>query len=160
VIEWNAMLWDKSAGTISQSVQVTIYEKTHTTLPNVIDIKYYNHGFSGTTNINNGSGGASIGLSGFCSGDFYSWGTVPGAGAPVKTVETTTLNSHPSLSFFYRLTPTVHPNDDCASAQSITFNPSQSNISALGSTLHSTSSAATAACWTFASGQAADVWFT
>jgi hypothetical protein len=160
IVEWNGMLWDKSAGTVSQTVQVTIYETTHTALPNVIDIKYFNHGFSGTTNINNGSGGASIGLSGFCSGDFYSWPSAPGGPGPVKTSETTTLNSHPSLSFFYRLTPAAHPNDNCASAQSVTFNPALPLISVSATTLHATISGALASCWIAPIFNAADIWFT
>ena len=160
VIEWNGMLWDKSAGIVSQSVQVTIYDKSHATLANYIDIKYFNHGFTGTTNINNGSGGASIGVSGFCARDFYSWASSPGAGAPVKTAETTTLNSHPSLTFFYRLIPTLHPNDNCGSAQAVTFNPALSVNSTIATTLHSTHLAAPAACWGAPITIASDVWFT
>jgi hypothetical protein len=159
VVEWNSMLWDKSAGVISQSVQVTIYERTHTTLPNVIEFKYFNHGFTGSTNIVNASGGASIGLSGFCNGDYYSWATSPGGPSPVKTAETTTLSSHPSLSFFYRLTPVVHPNDNCASAQSVIFDPAIPLSNWLGSTLHSTQSPiALPSCGGALT--TSDVWFT
>jgi len=122
IVEWNGMLWDKNGTIVCKSVQVTLNERT-STLANVIDIKYNNHTFSGNTNINNGSGGASIGLSGFCSGDYYSWPNAPGGPGPVKTAEVTSLNLHPSLSFFYRLTPAAHPNDNCASAFAATFNP-------------------------------------
>jgi hypothetical protein len=160
IVEWNSMLWDKSAGVVSQSVQVTIYEKTHTTLANVIEFKYFNHGFTGTTNIVNASGGASIGLSGFCAGDYYSWNSVPGAAAPIKTSESTSLGSHPSLSFYYRLTPAGHPADNCASAQALVFNPALPLINSLGTTLNSTLSAASAACWGASITTPADVWFT
>ncbi len=158
VVEWNQMLWDKGAAVQAITMQVTIWEKT-AVLANVIDIKYLNNG-AGIANINNASSGASVGLSGFCSGDFYSYASVPGAGAPVKTAENTTLASHPSTTFFYRLTPNVHPNDNCASAQAIVFNPASFLIPTPGTTLHSTISAAPAGCWGAPITNAADVWFT
>ncbi len=139
IVEWNQMLWDHNATIQALSFQVTLYDAGNST-PNVIDFKFLNNG-TGTTNINNGSGGASSGLSGFCTGDFYSYQFPPGAGAPLKTSEVNSLNSHPVASQISKHTPTVHPNDECATAEPMTFNPSLPLNSILGTTLHSTQSA-------------------
>jgi hypothetical protein len=158
IVEWNQMLWDHNATIQALSFQVTLYENSHTT-PNVIDVKFLNNG-TGTTNVNNGSGGASAGISGFCPGDFYSYQFPPGSGAPVKTAEATNLNSHPLAANIFKLTPVAHPNDDCASAFNMgSFNAGLSLISLTGTTLHSTQTAGAPSCggppasWS-------DVWFT
>ncbi|CAN5573470.1 hypothetical protein BH11BAC1_BH11BAC1_17350 [soil metagenome] len=161
VIEWSMMLWDHTAGTQALSFQVTLYDSANGGTPNAIDFKYLNNGI-GTTNIVNGSGGASCGISGYCSGDFYSYQLPPGGPLPIKTNEVSTLNSHPSNSVqIFRLSPLQHPNDNCASAYNLgTFSLLNPVTKWDGTTLHSTPSAAPAACWTMPSGKTADVWFT
>ncbi len=157
IVEWNQMLWDHNATVQSVSFQVTLYDANNTS-PNVIDFKFLNNG-TGTANINNGSGGASSGLSGFCAGDYYSYQFPPGAGAPLKTAEVSTLNSHPVASMIFKHTPTVHPNDDCAGAYLMAFNPGLALMSSIGTTLHSTQSAiAIPGCGGVTT--TSDVWYT
>ncbi len=157
IVEWSQMLWDHSATIQALSFQVTLYDAGNTT-PNVIDFKYLNNG-TGTTNINNGSGGASVGLSGYCSGDFYSYAFPPGAGAPVKTAEVITLNSHPVQSNIFKHTPAVHPNNECASSFNLgTFSASSSLSRWLSTTLHSTQTAGAPGCGAPATW--ADIWYT
>jgi hypothetical protein len=157
IIEWTQMLWDHNATTYAVNMQVILYEKTNAT-PNVIEFKYQNNG-TGVTNINNMSGGASAGLSGMCTGDYLSYPAPPGGGSPIKTSENSSLGTHPA-NCYHRFTPVVHPNDNCAAAEALTFSPSSNIINTIATTLHATPSAAPAGCWTLPSGQAADVWFT
>ena len=159
VIEWNQMLWDHNGTTWALSFQLILNEKTAITSPaNSIEFKYLQN-TNASIFYNPGSGGASAGFSGWCAGDYYAYSNPPAASAPVKTFENSTMGLKPN-NVNHRFTPTVHPNDNCASAQSLTFDPSSNVISALGTTLHSTRSLAPAACWGASITAPADVWFT
>ena len=118
-IEWDSVLWDHNATVIALSFQIRIFERTAGANANVIEIRYLNNG-TGTANVNNGSGGASCGLSGYCSGDVFAWPGAPGGLAPTKTSpENSAIASHPGSTNGYKFTPVVHPNDDCAGAQNL-----------------------------------------
>ncbi len=157
-IEWLQMLWDHNGATWAISFQIRLYERTHITQPSIIDFRYNLNG-PGATNYNGGSGGASIGLSGFCAGDFFNFFN-PG-GAPTKAMpEVTSLISKPPATLYQRFAPITHPNDECASAQNLTFNSGLPIIQTLATTLHATPSALPAAsCWNAAANYT-DVWFT
>ncbi len=156
-VEWLQMLWDHNGTTWAISFQLRIYERTHTTTPNFIDFRYNVNG-SGATNYNPGSGGTSIGLSGFCAGDFFNF--LNQSGSPTKATEINNISVKPTPTLFQRFTPLPHPNDSCAIAQNITFNPGLSIISTQATTLQATSSTIpAAACWNAAASYV-DVWFT
>jgi hypothetical protein len=85
--------------------------------------------------------------------------TNPG-GAPTKAApEVTALASKPPGTLYQRFIPLAHPNDSCASAQNITFNPGVPVIQTIATTLQATPTTLPAAgCWT--AGNNVDVWFT
>ncbi len=161
-IEWDSVLWDHNATTIALSFQVRIYERTAAGLNgSAIEFRYLNNGTGGSAYVNNLSGGASIGLSGYCNNDVFAFTSA--AGAPNKTSPEAMIGSKPNASAFYKFTTTAHPNNECATAQNIgTFNPALPVIKTLGTTLHSTQSALalpSAGCGV-AVATTSDIWFT
>ncbi|MCX6275140.1 MAG: hypothetical protein NTV09_08025 [Bacteroidetes bacterium] len=157
-IEWKGMYWNNAAPDSAISFQIKIYDNLQLIVANKnrIEFRYKRNGTS-VYALNAAS--ASIGLSGFCTNDVYAWTSV--AGAPNKTFpEAQTLASKPTDTQTHIFTPAAHPNDNCASAQAITFNPALNIISTTATTLHSTPVAAPAACWGAPITNAADVWFT
>lgn len=98
-IEWKQMLWQYSATTYALSFQVKLYETS-----NRIEFCYSRNG-SATANISSAS--ASIGLSGFTAGDYYSLNGVGAAPSALKTSETNTLATKPASGQVYRWDPVL-----------------------------------------------------
>lgn len=96
-IEWKQMQWNYGATTWGISFQVKLYETT-----NRIEFVYTRNG-SATANTNSPS--ASIGLTGFTTGDFYSLSDVTNAPTASKATETSTLASKPANGQIYRWDP-------------------------------------------------------
>ena len=159
VIEWRGMYWDHNASDTAISFQAILYDNAQAIVANrnVIEFRYKNNG-NGAINVNNTSGGASIGISGFCGGDVFAFTSA--AGAPSKTTpEASNISLKPDDSVHHRFTPVIHPNDECATAETIAFNPALPLISSLGTTLHSTQSpAALPPCGILIT--VSDVWYT
>ncbi len=169
-IEWDSVLWDHNAAVIALSFQIRIFERTAGVNANVIEFRYLNNG-AGVANINNLSGGASCGLSGFCNNDVLAWPGAPGGAVPNKNFpENSAIASHPSSTNGYRFTPVAHPYDNCANADtissavwptaaSVVFNPALPLISRSGTTLQSTQTAiALPSCGGVTT--TSDVWYT
>jgi hypothetical protein len=96
-MEWRNWRWDASATNAVISFQCNLYETT-----NVIEFIYRQD----ATAVNNGSGGASIGLVSNTAGTYYS---LNGTGAsPTASTSTATnnLSTKPATGQLYRFTPT------------------------------------------------------
>ncbi len=158
-IEWDSVLWDHNATTIALSFQVRLYERTAVGVNgSAIEFRYLNNGVGGAAYVNNASGGASIGLSGYCDDDVFAFSSA--AGAPNKTSPEALIPSKPNASAFYKFVATAHPNNTCATAQSIAFNPSLALIKTPATTLHSTVTTTGASCLPGNPNAISDVWFT
>jgi len=94
-IEWLNMEWNWQANTAVISFQVKLYETS-----NRIEFIYRQE----TGAVNNGSGGASIGLSG-AVGQFLSLNNTGPSPTPSSTSETTSLSSKPATGQIYRWDP-------------------------------------------------------
>lgn len=99
-IEWKQMEWTYSGTAWAIEFQAKLYETS-----NRIEFVYNRNG-NATNNIA-GFPGASIGISGPTSGDFYSLGDVTGAPVVSKLVETTTLATKPANGQIYRWDPDI-----------------------------------------------------
>ncbi len=93
-VEWLNMLWSFSGAAAAVSFQAILYETS-----NRIDFVYRQD--PGAIVIN----GASIGLGGQASGDFYSLNGTGAAPAASKLVETTSLSTKPATGQIYRWDP-------------------------------------------------------
>ena len=96
-IEWLNMLWNYGASGPVISFQVKLHETT-----NVIEFIYSD----GTTGVNNGSGGASIGLNGgYSATDFYSLNSSGTAPTAVYGTQTSNISTKPATNEDYTWTP-------------------------------------------------------
>lgn len=97
-VEWLKMLWYYSAPAASDviSYQVKLYETS-----NRIEFIYN----QGATAVYSGSPGASIGISGTTSGDYYSLSDVSASPTASKTTETSNISSKPASGQIYRWDP-------------------------------------------------------
>lgn len=99
-VEWKQMEWTYSGTTWAIEFQVKLYETS-----NRIEFCYNRNG-NASANIA-GSPGASIGLSGPTSGDFYSLGDVTASPTVSKLTETNTLATKPLTGQIYRWDPNL-----------------------------------------------------
>ncbi len=93
-VEWLNMLWAYTAASPAISFQAILYETS-----NRIEFVYRQE--PGAIVVN----GASIGISGTASGDFYSLNGTGGAPSASKLVETTSLVTKPATGQIYRWDP-------------------------------------------------------
>lgn len=118
-IEWLNMLWDANGSDATISFQVKLYETS-----NVIDFTYSREWGA----VNNGSGGASIGLNGgYSTTDFYSLdgsGTAPTAN---YGMETNNISTRPATNRVYRWTPGSMTYSSCTTTQASTAVVSKCN---------------------------------
>ena len=128
-MEWRSWRWDWNGTAATISMQCKLYETT-----NVVEFIYRQEAGS----VNNGSGGASIGLMSATSGTYYS---LNGTGAsPTASTSTATnnLSTRPATNQLYRFTPS------CGTPASISSTTSNSPI-CTGTTLNlSTTASGTA----------------
>ena len=126
-VEWNNMLWAKNSTTPCISFQVRInaagnivfvYSQLGATAPDVTV-----------------SGGASIGLTGYCDGDYYTKNTSTSATAGVdwgkNIAPFNSLSLRPTTNWGFTWTPAASPtptNDTCANAVNIPFNPGSPTV--------------------------------
>lgn len=99
-VEWKQMEWTYSATTWAVEFQAKLYEGT-----NRIEFVYNRNGGVGA-NIA-GSPGASIGLGGQTTGDFYSLSASSAAPTASKITEVTTISTKPATGQIYRWDPAV-----------------------------------------------------
>lgn len=97
-VEWKEMLWTFSGTTQALSFQVKLYETS-----NIIEFVYTRNG-AATANITT-SAGASIGLSGIPSGNFYSLQDVTATPAVSSVTEVTNIATKPATGQIYRWDP-------------------------------------------------------
>ncbi len=118
-IEWLNMLWDAGGSDATISFQVKLYETS-----NIIDFAYSR----GWGAVNNGSGGASIGLNGgYVATDFYS---LSGSGAAPTAnygTETSNISTRPATNQVYRWTPGSMTYSSCTATQASTAVVSKCN---------------------------------
>ena len=138
IVEWRGMLWNRNATDSALSFQALLYDnaQTDSSMRNVIEFRYKRYGSDSSYIVN---AGASIGISASC-GDVFAF--TNSTGAPNhNTPENSAIALKPSDVVSHRFTPMQHPNDECASAEVLVFNPALPLISIDASTVHSTQSA-------------------
>ncbi|MDQ3046460.1 MAG: hypothetical protein M3R27_02855 [Bacteroidota bacterium] len=150
-VEWKKMNWSWSSSAIAISFQAKLFETT-----NVIEFRYFQE--AGAIS----GGNASIGLSGSCTGDFYSLNNTTTTPTASKITETTTIATKPATGQIYRWTPATSTitNDLCGSAITIPYNVG-SCVTTSGSVVGTTAtgSPAAPACWSPTT-TSHDVWYT
>lgn len=119
------MLWAKNATAASINFQVKINAAS--------SILFQYQQLAGAVDVSV-SGGASIGLTGYCDGDYYSQ-TASSVQTPGstwgKSVIFNTLNTRPSTNTLFTWAPAAFPtpaNDTCTNAVNIAFNPGSPTV--------------------------------
>lgn len=120
-VEWNNMLWAKNAAAPAINFQAKLVTGTG-------NIVFTYQQLAGAVDVSV-SGGASIGLTGYCDGDYYSQtaSSVQTAGTTWgKAVLFNTISTKPTTNQTFTWAPSAFPtpaNDTCINAVNIPFNP-------------------------------------
>jgi hypothetical protein len=130
-VEWKNMEWDYFASGPVISFQVKLYETS-----NQIEFVYSQNGAAVSAN------GASIGLSGPTSGQFYSLNGTGGAPGVSSVTETTSLSTKPASGQIYRWTNTTVLCSGTPTGGSASASPATTNCASLSTTLSLTGSTA------------------
>lgn len=162
-VEWNNMLWAKNAAAPAINFQAKLVTATG-------NIVFTYQQLAGAVDVTV-SGGASIGLTGYCDGDYYSQ-----TASSVQTADTTwgksvlfnTISAKPTTNQTFTWAPSAFPtpaNDTCINAVNIPFNPGSPTVltdQTLVMTRQITMAAANPAkpaAWT-AQTQSNEIWYT
>ena len=162
-VEWNNMLWAKNAAAPAINFQAKLVTATG-------NIVFTYQQLAGAVDVTV-SGGASIGLTGYCDGDYYSQtaSSVQTAGSTWgKSVLFNTISAKPTTNQTFTWAPAAFPtpaNDTCINAVNIPFNPGSPTVltdQTLVMTRQITMAAANPAkpaAWT-AQTQSNEIWYT
>jgi hypothetical protein len=123
-VEWLKMEWDYTGSAPAISFQVKLYETT-----NVIEFIYNQNAAAVTPN------GASIGISGPNSGEFYSLNNTSAAPTASNVTETTTITTKPANGQVYRWTNGTVLCSGTPTGGTASASPSTTTCAALNTTL-------------------------
>ena len=121
IVEWNNMRWAKNAAAPALNFQARL-------VPATGNIVFSYQQLAGAVDVSV-SGGASIGLTGYCDGDYYSQtaSSVQTAGTTWgKSVLFNSISTKPTTNQTFTWAPSAYPtpaHDSCANAVVIPFNP-------------------------------------
>lgn len=140
VVEWRGMYWDHNATDTALSFQVVLFDNNQATIAdrNVIEFRYKNNG-AGSALVNNASGGASIGISGFCSTDVLAFQSSSGS-VSKDAPEVMYLSSKPLDTYHHLFIPVGATNDECSNAGPFIITPSDPLLSGRYTQLQATQS--------------------